>query len=116
MRIQTANIPTPAGKSTPSLNSTAADKARLQSTEARDSYRKNRSSQIIDAEYVEFYTPSTNIFAKERNILDNTLGPAQEAFEVAESNDSTNNTAGLSRYQLKTHEAPPPGSYLDIFA
>lgn len=115
MRILSANIQAPANRSTTSNNYPAADKTRALS-EARDSYRKNSSNQIIDAEYVEFYSPSINLFDQERRTLDNSLEPGKEEFDVSEAVDPTSKAPALKKYELKVHDAPPPGSYVDIFA
>jgi hypothetical protein len=114
VRISAANIPAPAGKThiTP-----ATDKAaRQQTVTARDSYRKSPPQpQIIDAEYVEFYSPSVELFNQERLTLDNTLEPASEELKTSADPDR-HESAALNRYQLQPHEAPPPGSYIDTFA
>ncbi len=114
MRISAANIPAAAGKTqiTPATDKTE----RQQTVTARDSYRKSPPQpQIIDAEYVEFYSPSVDLFTHERLTLDNTLEPASEELQTSADPDS-HGPAALSRYQLQPHQAPPPGSYIDTFA
>lgn len=116
MRITYANIPAQAYKSS-TQPPAAANKApqRHLSNDARDSYRKNSGPQIIDAEFVEFYSPSRNHLAQERLNLDNTLEPDNGSF--TDATDATDNeTSDLGRYQTKSHEAPPPGSLIDILA
>lgn len=115
MRIESANIPIPATKSTLSTTAPAADKARALS-EARDSYSKHSNNQIIDAEYVEFYSPSIHLFNQERQILDNSLEPEKDGYNVTEAAAPTDQHPALRKYGLSVHVAPPPGSYVDIFA
>ena len=113
MRISAAYIPATAGKSnvTP-----VTDKAvRQQTVTARDSYTK-KQTQIIYAEYVEFYSPSVDLFNKERQTLDITIEPATGDLQKSTGDSRGLPTAALGKYQLKAHEAPPPGSYIDTFA
>ena len=112
MRISSANITYQANKLPASNPSPAADKstARQQEIGARDSYNKNAGTLaqgIIDAEYVDFYTPSTGVFNRERQGLDNTIEAGISA--------SSDRVPTVSGYQLSPHEAPPPGSYIDLF-
>lgn len=118
MRITSANIPAPVSKPSTSLISPATDKTtpKHQTTAASDSYKKNSGPQIIDAEYVEFYSPSIKLFNQERQDLDTTLELEDVQFEVTGSNRSAGSVPALNEYALKAHEAPPPGSYVDIFA
>lgn len=116
VRIISANIPAPANKSTPSPPTTAADKTRPLPSEARDSYRKNSGPQVIDAEYVEFYTPSATLFNRERAKLDSTLEPEANRVAAAPQNDLYATSAALDKYQRKPNHAPPAGSFIDIFA
>ena len=117
MRISHANIPAPASKSSLTHNSAATDKltSRRQAEQANDRYQQNSNPQIIDAEFVEFYTPSTNLFAKELHNLDATLDPNDRP-KAAETNSEFSEISAVKRYQLTAHNAPPPGSFLDTYA
>jgi len=114
VRISAANIPAPAGKT---QIAPATDKAaQKQTVIARDRYSKSpEQQQIIDAEYVEFYSPSVDLFNQERQTLDNTLEPLSEEVQLSADSES-HAPSSLRKYQLKPHEAPPPGSYIDTFA
>ncbi len=84
--------------------------------QAKDSYSKNAaSSQIIDAEYVDLYTSDTNAFQQENQNLHLTLEPEvatqQQRFETGQKISSI-----FSKYQMAPVDAPPPGTYLNIFA
>jgi hypothetical protein len=84
--------------------------------QAKDSYSKNAASaQIIDAEYVELYSPENKIFQQENQKLHQTLEPGasstqQEYAPVKKDNSS------FSRYQMTPVDTPLPGTYLNIFA
>ena len=113
MRISAANIPAP---TRPANTSSAVDKAppRQQSNRAGDSYRKDVSqAQIIDAEYVEFYSPNNSLFNQELQTLDNTLEAGGNRAELSATGRSI---SPPQKYQPAIHEAPPPGTYVDIFA
>lgn len=119
MRIPTANIATQSSKiaAGTALRSTDA-KINQRQIQAEDSYRRNQTAQAayIDAEYIEFYTPSTQTFDQERSSLDNRL--AMEAATTANGlPDNTSDKASSSRkYQIKNYDAPPPGTFIDLFA
>ena len=115
MRITYANIPASANKFPQPSTSAAKAPVRPHADEARDRYTKNSEPQFIDAEYVEFYSPSVDIFDKERKTLDYTLEPDKSHLQY-QSSGQANNAPAINKYQLKAHEAPPPGTYLDIFA
>lgn len=121
MRIPSADIKYQANILPASNTSPTADKltTRQQEIAARDSYNKNAGSSaqsIIDAEYVEFYSPSTSTFKKERQTLDNTIEAEETNLQSTKDITSGNNIPSGGRYQLGPHEAPPPGSYIDLFA
>lgn len=112
MRISSANIPVQVSRAQPSPPSSTADRIPSQKKAGHDQYRRSAAGagEIIDAEYVEFYSPSKQTFAQERQRLDNRVEP-QSSEMSAGSTDSS-----MGRYQLKLHEAPPPGTYIDTFA
>ncbi len=119
MRIAPADIATQAYKLLSSPPPTA-DKSplRRQQLEARDSYNKNASvgsQHIIDAEYVELHTPSTNLSNQERQHLDVTLEPGSSSDSVAGTASKSSATL-INQYSLAPPEAPPPGTYIDTFA
>jgi hypothetical protein len=114
MRITSANIPAPANKLTIStVSPAAADYPKA--SQASDSYKKNSNPQIIDAEYVEFYSPSVHQFNQERQNLDSRIEPDAPRFE-APGTVEMNKAPAVQKYNLKIHDAPPPGSYIDLFA
>ncbi|MBE9487165.1 MAG: hypothetical protein KAT62_12030 [Desulfuromonadales bacterium] len=120
MRIASANIATQASKLLTSSSSVTADKSplRRQQLEARDGYNKNASvghQHIIDAEYVEFHTPSTNLFNQERQHLDVTPEPGSRSDSVAET-VSKSPANLIDQYSLAPPKVPPPGTYIDTFA
>jgi len=84
--------------------------------QARDSYSQNSTyAQVIDAEYVDFYTHDTKALKQERQNLHLTL----EAGEItpgqgAETEQKINSS--ISQYQLPPVEVPLPGTCLNIFA
>ena len=113
MRITAADIPSPGNKLSSSTTPSAADKTSTgqQKIGAGDSYNSATSPrQIIDAEYVEFYAPATQAFKKELQTLDNTLTAEKTNL------NSTSGELGSVAYQPRSYDAPPSGSYIDIFA
>lgn len=115
MRISAANISVQGGKHPTSINPLPAAKT----TGATDSYNKNTetsSPPIIDAEFVEFYSPSATLFSQERHVLDDTLAPENSELNPPTDNSFSATAPALSKYQLKSYDAPPAGSYIDIFA
>lgn len=83
---------------------------------AQDSYTKNAASaQIIDAEYVESYTPDTIALQQKHQTLHLTQEPVMTASkEKPETNQQINSV--ISKYLMTPIDAPPPGTYLNIFA
>ncbi len=84
--------------------------------QARDSYsQSSKYAQVIDAEYVDCYTPDTKALKQERQ----NLHLALEAGEItlrqgAETEQKINSS--ISQYQLPPVEVSLPGTYLNIFA
>ena len=82
---------------------------------ATDSYNKQSakpSPQIIDAEYVEFYSPGTKIFNQELLDLDNTL--ASETTSNP-SNPDDRFTQAVSKYQDNERHQSAPGKHLNVY-
>ncbi|MFK5926170.1 MAG: hypothetical protein QM483_06030 [Desulfuromusa sp.] len=84
--------------------------------QAKDSYGKAAaSSEIIDAEYVDSYSPDSNVSRLEnQNInlaLDPEGDPHSQKFETGQKISSP-----FSKYQMAPVDTPPPGTYLNIFA
>jgi len=120
VRIPYANIPAQAVRiSSPPATAAAKSIGKAQLLEPRDSYdRQGRQTgaQVIDAEYVEFYSPSTKVLAKERQDLDISLEAAPDQGQAAAQTQRSGNPA-ISSYQTVPTEPPPlPGSYIDTFA
>lgn len=113
MRISSANMPAQVSRAQPSHPSTA-DRVSKQQKAGQDQYRRGAASDVIDAEYVEFYSPSKQTFAQERQRLDNRVEPPNDSSTEKISSGLDSN--GIGRYQLAAHEAPPPGTYIDTFA
>ena len=114
MRITNANILAQPNRPTRSISSEAAE-LRLANKPAHSTDRyvtnqRNGSAQFIDAEYVEFYSPSPQSLQQERKVLDSRL-----EVETSSAKIHSGSTQNLRKYQLKVHSAPPPGSYIDIF-
>jgi hypothetical protein len=84
--------------------------------QARDSYSKNGlSAQVIDAEYVDLYNPDTMALQQERQDLHLTLEPDMaSSIQRPETGQKINSI--VSKYQMTPIDAPPPGTYLNIFA
>ena len=93
----------------------ATIRSQEQQARASDSYRKNSTAQVIDAEYVEFYSPTAGNFVHERQNLDSQLAADQDESRQGSNRPVRANNA-LDSYQKKPRPEPPPGSYLDIFA
>ncbi|MCW8859195.1 MAG: hypothetical protein OQK50_00630 [Deltaproteobacteria bacterium] len=109
-----------AGNSSASVPSTATLNNRKvqqqQVLQARDSYTRNAAfAQVIDAEYVEFYTPGKTAFTQERQKLDLSLAPEPAEIGNSAKNPSLSNTRS-NRYQTPSLDTPPPGTYLNVFA
>ncbi|MDX2479832.1 MAG: hypothetical protein QNK24_05800 [Desulfuromusa sp.] len=84
--------------------------------QARDSYSKNAASaQVIDAEYVDLYNPDTMDLQQERQDLHLTLEPDM-AFPGQAPETGQKFNSSVSKYQMTPIDAPPPGTYLNIFA
>jgi len=115
VRINSANIPTQVNRNATASSPDAVDKKTGQQKVAqRDSYKNSAatSAPIIDAEYVEFYSPSTATFKQERQTLDSKIEQREDTDPTI--NTPTNNPR--SKYQIQAHDAPPPGTYIDTFA
>ena len=80
--------------------------------QANDSYDKNAASaQVIDAEYIDLYTPE-NIIPQQQN-PDITFEPEAASSVLAQQ---LSESPVASRYQLQDPDTPPPGTYINYFA
>ncbi|SHI73109.1 hypothetical protein SAMN02745165_00697 [Malonomonas rubra DSM 5091] len=117
MRINSTNIPTQVSRSqSTSPNSKSADQIpERQQALREESYQRNASTSapIIDAEYVEFYTPSPKNFAQERQTLDSRI-EVETSGEQYQARATSSGKTGP--YQMQNHQAPPPGTFIDTFA
>ena len=80
---------------------------------ANDSYEKNAASaQVIDAEYVDLYTPKNRTPQQAQNldILSEAEVPETEAATQSLEQPTT------EKYQLQAPDTPPPGTYINYFA
>ena len=118
MRIANSYILNQPKLSTPDFSTSSADQASKQQRiqQAGDSYRKNAASaQVIDAEYVELYSPDTKALPQERQDLYLTLEPERVSpLQEPETNQNINSI--FSKYQMKPVDVPHPGTYINIFA
>ena len=119
MRIPSAYIATPTRNlHPPSLPASLPPAAQRHVQAATDSYNKNArqaSAQFIDAEYVEFYTPNTEVLRKERHNLDFTLA-ADPQSEVNQQTQKPFPQAIQSYQQSAAMVVEPAGSRLNIYA
>jgi len=119
VRIPSAYTAPRTGKITPEALPVATAAGRPQLQAATDAYNRHAqasSAQVIDAEYVEFYTPSNQVLQQERNTLDNTLEGAA-ATDAATGKPGNPLTAVVDKYQLSAKKpSPQPGSLLNIYA
>ena len=84
--------------------------------QARDSYNKNAASaQVIEAEYVDLYSPDTKALQQENQDLDLTLEPKMVS-QTQEPETNQNINSIVNKYQMKPVDVPHPGTYLNIFA
>jgi len=80
--------------------------------QANDSYNKNAASaQVIDAEYVDLYTPES-VVPQQQNV-DITFKPEASSSVSAQQ---LSEFPVASRYQLQDPDTPPPGTYINYFA
>ncbi len=83
--------------------------------QAKDSYDKNAASaQVIDAEYVDMYSPDSITLQRERQDLNLTLEP--ERISPKQKPVNLNSNSVTSKYDMPSVDTPPPGTYLNIFA
>jgi hypothetical protein len=119
VRISSANIPTQTRQSTSSTSPQAAGRSidRRQAP-AAGAYSGNAAPPpIIDAEYVEFYTPGAGIFHKERSNLDSSIAPEAPVENLSAAKTADVRTTGVDKYQqLSSPVSPRRGSFIDIFA
>ena len=117
MRIPSANIPAPAVK--PALepqSRTASPSLDRRQAQAADRYAKNTQPQVIDAEYVESYSPGPDIPDRDGS----ETNPATAAVSVADSLAAPSRKSAHPKVdtyqQLADPATPRPGSFIDIFA
>jgi hypothetical protein len=117
VRVSYANIPAPVSKPPQTPPSATAEPSitRRQAIPPADRYEQNPRAQVIDAEFVEFYSPSVTPFAQELHHLEATFDPGVEENKPAGQNESPQASAS-EKYQPAVYEAPPPGTFLDTYA
>ena len=86
-----------------------------QSRHASDRYIQNAAAaQVIEAEYVEVNSPASKDFHQELQDLTNSITP--EDFDLsAKTPAMTKTNNALASYQQRPN-APPPGTYINLFA
>lgn len=121
MRIPNANITTQAVRIPSSPHSSPAAKSlkRGQLLAPQNGYNRDGrqdAAQVIDAEYVDFYTPSTQVFNQERRKLDISLAAGATQGKT-EPNPQPSSNPAIGSYQAAKNEPPPlPGTYINIYA
>ncbi len=119
MRIQSANIPAQTHSNSSAPGSHAVDRAiERRKASAGDTYAKDSPQQpsgIIDAEYVELYTPSA-ILKQERFSLDSTIEPPELSAPAPEYPARSAAPPVESYQRLAAPDTPRPGIFIDIFA
>ena len=121
MRIPYANIPTQAGRiiTAPPVHPASKSADKRQILEAQDSYTRDGrpiSAQVIDAEYVEFYTPSSKTFTQERQNLDLAIEGETSSQQTGSKTKLASQPAIDSYLAVNAEPPPPPGTYINIFA
>ena len=118
MRINNSYISDQPKLSLPSSGISPADQVGKQQRiqQAKDSYGKNAASaQVIDAEYVDFYSPDNIVLQRERQDLNLTLEP-EIVSPMQKPETDRNSNSVVSKYNMAPVDVPPPGTYLNIFA
>ena len=98
-------------ESNPATTGQAGKQQRLR--QANDCYCKNAASaQVIDAEYVDLYTPDSLAPQQTQSpgvVLETETPEEKPAMQVLEQ-------PATEKYQLQSPETPPPGTYINYFA
>lgn len=109
--IDQARLSAPGAETSPANQ--AGKQQRIQ--QVKDSYGKNAASaQVIDAEYVDTYSPDNITLQRERQDLNLTLEPEQTSPKQQPVDRNSNSVA--SKYDMPPIDTPPPGTYLNVFA
>ena len=121
VRIPSTNIPAQSSRipTTSPASTTVKSLDKRQVLGTADSYNRagrQTPAQVIDAEYVEFYSPSTQVFNQERQNLDLSLEPDSTAEQGAPRLAENANPAINSYRNRSADPVPPPGTYISIFA
>ena len=99
--------------SNPTVNQTGRQ---LRSHQAEDSYNKNSAAaQVIDAEYVDVYSPDSKILHKKRQDIHTPLRP-EIIIPTQKLTMSQKTNPIASKYETTPVDVPTPGTYLNIFA
>ena len=118
MRISDSYISDQPRLSTPGSCTSSAGQAGKQQRiqQARDCYNKNAASaQVIEAEYVDLYSPDNKALQKEHQDFHLTLEPEEVSQPQEPKTDRSINSI-VNKYQTKPVDVPHPGTYLNIFA
>jgi hypothetical protein len=120
VRILPSNIPVQTSRNSSVAGSTAVentlDRRRASAADASAQKNPQPSPGIIDAEYVEFYTPSARSYNHERNTLDSTLETPEAAATANEPAARRLSPTTGSYQRLAAPDPPLPGTFIDIFA
>lgn len=118
MRISNSYISDQPRLSTPGSGTSSVDQAGKQQRiqQARDGYNKNAASaQVIEAEYVDSYSPDNKIVDQKPQDFPLTLEPEIVSLTQEPETDQKLNS-NINKYQTKPVDVPHPGTYLNIFA
>ena len=118
MRVSNSYILDQPRLSTPGSCASSVDQTGKQQKiqQAKDCYNKNAASaQVIDAEYVDLYSPDNKALQQEHQDLHLTLEP-EVVFQPQEPETDRSINSIVNKYQMKPVDVPNPGTYLNIFA
>ena len=101
----------------PASNSAANQAGRQRrSQHAEDSYNKSSAAaQVIDAEYVDLYSPDNKTLQQEQQDIPTPLKP-EIIITAQKLTLNQGNNSVISRYETTSVDVPTPGTYLNIFA
>ena len=121
MSITSANIPVLASKPFSSTSSQAVgqpiDRRQARASDGFARHSQSQQPQIIDAEFVEFYCPSTKVFNHERSDLGIAIEPDTELGQIETNRAATTKSPWADKDQwLSAPTTPLPGSIINIFA
>ena len=98
-------------ESDPAMSDQAKKQQQLR--QANDCYTRNAASaQIIDAEYIDAYSPEHPVTPQQQGI-NNIFEPVVLLTSAAKQ---AYHQPAISKYQGQVSDTPPPGTYINYFA